>query len=475
MHAQCNKADSVIKQIKTNSNYIKQIKYFNDQIELENNPEIWLKYNDEMIQICSDQIKNSVNIKDAIIYLSFLGKAYNNTGFYSKQIGRYKYALQLHQKALKILHLANDKLNLAITYNEIGMAYDYLGNYSAAIENLTLALKLRDEIKDVRGEAESLNNIAHLQYSQGEFQMALKNYKLCYEKMFLLKDSLGIAIVSNNIGEIYEKMNHNELALNQYQKSAKLLMTPGFEYYFATSIQNISRIYLMQKNFVKAKENASLSLKLRTDINDLAGKANSLECLAAAELGLGKIKQALKLSEESYAIAKTIHRIDYLRNTCESMAEIHSRLGNYKDALRFKQDYILYRDSLSNEHVKKASIISQFKYDYEKKAAADSVKAAEEKKVVAAQLKQEKTQRFALYGGLGLVGLFALFMVNRFRVTNQQKKLIEEQKQIVEAQKHLVEEKQKEILDSIKYAKRIQTALITSELYFNRKLNNLKN
>ena len=94
--------------------------------------------------------------------------------------------------------------------------------------------------------------------------------------------------------------------------------------------------------------------------------------------------------------------------------------------------------------------------------------------MVQAQLKEEQTQRYALYGGLGLVGLFAAFMVNRFRVTNRQKKLIEEQKKVVEGQKHVVEEKQKEILDSIHYAKRIQSSLLTSEVYIKKNLDRLR-
>ena len=73
-----------------------------------------------------------------------------------------------------------------------------------------------------------------------------------------------------------------------------------------------------------------------------------------------------------------------------------------------------------------------------------------------------------------MVGLFALFMVNRFRVTNKQKKVIEAQKQIVEEQKHLVDEKQKEILDSIHYAKRIQTVLMPTEKYIERNMHKLR-
>jgi hypothetical protein len=129
------------------------------------------------------------------------------------------------------------------------------------------------------------------------------------------------------------------------------------------------------------------------------------------------------------------------------------------------------QDSLNMESNKKASIESQLKYEYEKKAVADSVRVVEEKKVVAAQLKQKRTQRYALYGGLGLMALFALFMVNRFRITSKQKNIISEQKKLVEAQKSIVEEKQKEVLDSIHYAKRIQRSLLPQEKYIEKILN----
>jgi len=137
------------------------------------------------------------------------------------------------------------------------------------------------------------------------------------------------------------------------------------------------------------------------------------------------------------------------------------------------------RDSIINQENKKASIKSKFKYEYEKKAAADSVKVAEEKKIVAVQLKQEKTQRFALYGGLALVLVFAGFMFNRFRVTQKQKNIIElkeketqQQNEIITIQKHLVEEKHKEITDSINYAERIQRSFLATEKQLNENLNN---
>jgi hypothetical protein len=61
-------------------------------------------------------------------------------------------------------------------------------------------------------------------------------------------------------------------------------------------------------------------------------------------------------------------------------------------------------------------------------------------------------------------------MFNRFQIAKKQKTIIEEQKTLVEKQKELVDQKQKEILDSIRYAKRIQLALLPSENYIIKKM-----
>jgi serine phosphatase RsbU (regulator of sigma subunit) len=72
-----------------------------------------------------------------------------------------------------------------------------------------------------------------------------------------------------------------------------------------------------------------------------------------------------------------------------------------------------------------------------------------------------------LYAGLLLVFIFSGFMYNRFRVTRKQNKLIALQKKDVELKSMLVEKanselsiKNKEITDSIIYAKRIQAAIL---------------
>jgi hypothetical protein len=74
--------------------------------------------------------------------------------------------------------------------------------------------------------------------------------------------------------------------------------------------------------------------------------------------------------------------------------------------------------------------------------------------------------------GLLVLG-FAVFAWRSFLQKKRANVLISQQKQEVEQQKHLVEEKQKEIIDSILYARRIQRSLLPKEKYVDRVLKKL--
>jgi len=189
----------------------------------------------------------------------------------------------------------------------------------------------------------------------------------------------------------------------------------------------------------------------------------------------GNYDKAFEYAKRALALAQEMGYPDNIGGTAFLLKKIYKEKKNVAGELEMFELYILMRDSINNEKNRRSSIRSQLRYEYEKMAVADSIKVAEEKKIIEAQFKQEKTQRFALYGGLALVALFAAFMYNRFKVTQKQKNIISQQKEEVEIQRHaaehqkeLVQEKQKEIIDSITYAKRLQNAILPPQEYINR-------
>ena len=125
--------------------------------------------------------------------------------------------------------------------------------------------------------------------------------------------------------------------------------------------------------------------------------------------------------------------------------------------------YISLKESMQNQDLQKEIVRQEYAYAYDKKVAADSVVTAEAKKVSDALLDKERAenekkelQSYFLYGGIGISLIFGFFVFNRFLKTRKQKGLIEDQKMVVE-------EKNKEILDSITYAKGIQEAILPTQ------------
>ena len=151
-----------------------------------------------------------------------------------------------------------------------------------------------------------------------------------------------------------------------------------------------------------------------------------------------------------------------LRNTYSHLTELDSAKGNYKGAYENHKLYIFYRDSLDNEQTRKKIIQNQMTYDFEKKEA---VANAEYKKEIENQqaLAEEKSRKqnvvtLFVVIGLLLVLVFAGFILRSLRVTRKQKQIIEIKSRVTEQQKIIIEEKNKDITDSINYAKRIQEA-----------------
>ena len=215
------------------------------------------------------------------------------------------------------------------------------------------------------------------------------------------------------------------------------------------------------------------SLAIRREISDKSGISKTLVNLAEVSIFREDYHSAYKFALEAYTIASEIKYPDQLQSTSKLLSEIYFKQNKFKEAYEMQLIYKKMSDSLSNINNRKAAIQKSFQYEYDKKAAADSVKTLEERRIFEVQLKQEKTQRFALYGGLILIGVFSIFIFNRFRVTSKQKKIIEVQKQKVDDAYSQLHEKNKEVMDSIRYAARIQRSLITSEKYVSTILNRI--
>lgn len=381
-------------------------------------------------------------------------------------------ALAYYSKSLKLREEINDKAGMGSSYNNLGITYDNLGDIKNALLYYGKALKLQEVINDRRGIAFTLGNIATTYKDQGERSIALEYYKKSLRINEEIGDKRGVAICLANIGVMYQELKDYAKALDYFTKSLSISEELDIKEEIMGALDNLGDLYLTQKELTRALSHLNKGLQISRELGSKPDMARFMTNLGYVYYEQKKYKIALLYSDSSLSISRELGFPKKIRAAEKLLSKIYYATGNYKAAFDHYKEFILYRDSIENNENRKASIKNQFKYEYEKKTIVDSVRVNEEKKVISAKLNEERTKNYALYGGLFLVLLFSGFMVNRFRVTNKQKKIIElkehetqKQNEIITYQKHLVEEKHKEIKDSINYAERIQRSfLATTEL-----------
>ncbi len=423
---------------------------------------IGLIYADESNAVGAiENYQKSLKIQEEIYDRQGMAITLINMGTVYSNIGNLNKSLIYCKKGLRIHIETKNKKGISYCLNNIGLIYDRQGDIFKAIKYYQKSLKIQEEINDKPGIAASLINIGLIYNNQGDTSNALVYYKKGLQLYIQLKDTIGIATSFHNIGSIYDNKGLRTTALWYYQQSTALQQMVNDKQGIAFNFINIGLIYYNQNNNLKALNYYQKSLIINQQIQNKRGIASCFNSIGMVYLNQKKYILALDYSNKSLVLSKDIGYPENIRNAASQLKTIYHYLNQPKKELQMYELYIQMRDSLNNKETRTASIKNLLKYEYEKKTVADSLQVAEEKKLTSIKLKQEKTQRYFLYGGLGLTVLFGIFMFNRFRITKKQKNIISQQKIIVD-------EKQKEILASIHYAKRIQTSLLPTEKYIER-------
>jgi tetratricopeptide (TPR) repeat protein len=398
----------------------------------------------------------------------------NNIAMLEKDLGHMDITFQFLDMALDLGLKSNNLEMLQMTHTNYSSMYVRMGLISEALEHAYKGLKIQEQIGNEYGKGYALNNIASLFFMQKDLKKAEDFFLKSLEVRTKIKDEVGVSTVYNNLAKVYEQQGLNDKALEYYLKCLEKRSLIKNKEGVAQSYSNLGSFYLKMGNVQKTKEYYQKAIEIREQIFDKEGLANSYQKMADYYLLMKNYKEAEKYGLKSLELSESLRFLGNIESTANVLSSIYEKLGNYKKAYEMHKLYIQMRDSLFNNETQKNVLTQQINYEYDKKKLTDSLQFAKEQEVKdlaiakqEAQLKQEKTQRLALYGGLLLVLVFAGMMYNRFKVTQKQKVIIEKQKE-------LVEEKQKEILDSIRYAKRIQDALLTSQMYIERNIKRLK-
>ncbi len=413
---------------------------------------------------------------------------YNNLGFSYFADGNYAMAQKYYFYALKSFeHLPPDSFKIGNKYKE------RLDNRGAILTNIANIFSLQKNYEQ----------------SVDYFKQALSCFVLSENNDFYILFSyrLGIAYANSN------KIDSAENYLRKFRKLTYMIKDTNQLKKHEIRINLFSAIIeSKKKNYGGAVNYALNAIKIAGRLND----ANSLLDLYGAVGGYlmlndqpqkaleyynkqltflntaggwkektfskiyadrGKAFTKLNMPDSAIAslliaksLAEKVNIKQEMNFVYQALAEAYIAAKLPNEAIDYLKKHIQYKDSLVGDQVTQQITSIGLKYESDMKLLNE--KTIREKQQLENQKKDEQQAQqrnilIIIIVSVSLLVVVAAYSLLKIKKANAlletQKKEIEEQRNIVVHQKHIVEEKNKEITDSIQYAKRIQTALIHTQ------------
>ena len=299
------------------------------------NPDKAIAYSNEAVELSK---KNNLT--------KGISLAYNNIGTVYRLKGKYKEALDFHQKALVIDHETGDKNSEALSLNNIGNIYLSQGVYDKSLEFYFKSLALRQEINDKSGIATSFNNIGLVYKNQGNYDKALEYYENSFQIFKEINDKKGIANSFNNFGTAYLQKGNYEKAIENYLNSLKIFEEIGDKVGQSSTLNNMGNIYYNQFSFTKALDCYEKSMAIKEQLGDKSGIALSLVNIAGVYAEQGNYKKALETTTKALAIQEEIGDKKRIPSALNNIGEYYFLQDNYDKSLEYYMRSLQMQESI---------------------------------------------------------------------------------------------------------------------------------
>ena len=398
----------------------------------------------------------SIKVKIEIDDQEGISNSYNNIASIQLIQGKLMQALDSYKKSLKIQKEIQNNHGIATITGNIGVIYRRSGIFDKALEHYHESLIMFKENNDSNGISNALINIGNTYLLQKNIESAITYYQKSLVIVEKLNNNKLKATLFNNFGSLYQNQSNNKKALFYFKKGLEISEQLGFKQGIANALNNIGTIFLKQDDFDNALYNFEKVLRISNNSGDIDIISSTYINIGLLYLKKGNNSKTLYFGKKAFTEAKKSGNAGRIKQASKLLSDIYEMTGSTDSALAMHELYIELYDSLNSKENKEAAINMEYQHQYDKEQAISEAKHQE----------IEKRQQLITYSagsGLALVLLFSILIANRLRITRTQKKLIESQKQ-------LVDQKNKEVMDSIRYAKRIQDALLTSDEYIAKAL-----
>ena len=349
-------------------------------------------------------------------------------------VDNYEEALDYFSRCLKLRITSGNQEGIASVFNNMGAVYQDKGEYSDALKYYLKSLKIEENLKNESGIASTLNNIGIIYKEEGDYKSALEYYNRSLKIKIEFGDKMGESHALVNIGVVYMNQGNYKDALSNFEQA--LIANDGYEENLNAQINyDIGRIQFDLGHYKTALDYINKALKTHVKLNDRLNESASLNLIAKIHFKQNLTLKAISFAHRALKIAQEIGAKEKIMEAAQNLSKFYKAINKPKEALDMFTLFIETKDEIRRENIGKEIVRQDAKYEYDKKVAKDSIKNAylievSQEKVNNEREKKELAEQksFYLFGGLFLTLIFGVFIYNRFKITSNQKSVIEAQK-----------------------------------------------
>jgi tetratricopeptide (TPR) repeat protein len=380
---------------------------------------------------------------------------YHYKGNYFNAKGQYEESISFYSKSMSIRerHCSTEKVAASAT--QLGNVNHFLGNYDQSYIYYYQSLRIYDDLDDFDGMSAQYSNLGLVDIARGKYKAAEVNFVKSLNFLQESMDSVKLGNVYNNFGNLYQTQEMYDTAVVYFQKAMDIYIAIDHKSGLAHGYNNIGIIYYYQGAEDSCMIYFKKSLVIRKEIGVQSNISQSYNNIGILYGYQAKYDLGIIYSDSALNMAKEFGLKEEISDAYLNLYEIYWERRDFENAainLKYVWDY---SDSLSSERSERLMNDAQVQYETIK----TEKELAENEAMVDQTNAEIKRQNAIIWGAsIGGILLAALCVViyNRSKITKRQNVIIEQQK-------YILEEKQTEIIDSIKYAKRIQDAMLKSE------------
>lgn len=420
-----------------------------------------------------------------------VASVYNQIGQLYYQIADYKKSIEYYTREIQIKESLNYPKGLAIAYYNFGNTFTSIGSYQQALEQYQRALKIFEEIEFSEGIANACNGIGMVYENLSQSDLATKENETNYNKsldyyqraltlfkQMSLRDAEGRS--TQNIANVYSRLATNKFveqfgeqwedslykikqrdilgafsnSLEYYNQAIKILTETNNESEIAKVNINLGSTYSWARDWAKADSYISKGLQLARKNNLQYEITAALYALGESQFRQRNLASAEANFIECAKLSSELGLKATLRFSYQKLSELYEQKDNTATAFFYYKMATKIKDELFSEKSQKIITEMQTKYETEKKEQENKL-LKNEAELQESIIQRQKLMIIGAIVGAILILMVALLMFKMFRDKQKANQILEEKNELITKQKQ-------EITDSIKYASRIQNAVLPS-------------